>query len=181
MTPGQIFIQQATQRNNHRTSTDEVETFARRQNRDRLDLPKPTIEANDDLLFRLQGFLLGKLTWAQVEGWSAQDLYAYATVGSQLFRAGKIEEAKRVFEGCEAINSKDWYFPYCLAQIHIVQGDYEEATACLKRSIASPLQRPEPYLLLAGCALQQGDEQQAVSYLEEAKRAAAAFEKLARQ
>lgn len=177
MNPRELFIQQSK---DAKATTDSYQavmaTGKRSESRpksDPLNLPNPTIEATKDLLVRLQGFLLGKLTWAQVEGWRPEDLYAYATLGSQLFRAGRIEDAQKVFEACEAINPKDWYFPYCLAQIQIVKGENTAAIESLQRSTRSPLKRPEPHLLLAGCFLQQGDQDRAVSHLKEAKSIAA--------
>ena len=181
MNPRDLFIQQ---RKDSKTmnGTYQAAMAARgpadsRPRTDPLNLPNPTLQATEDLLVRLQGFLLGKLTWAQVEGWKPEDLYAYATIGSQLFRAGRLDQAQTVFEACESINPKDWYFPYCLAQIQIVKGDTESAIESLLRSTKSPLKRPEPHLLLAGCFLQQGDEDRAVSHLKVAKSLAAEIQK----
>jgi len=170
MNPRELFFQHSRISTSvSKREPEQATQNADKASRDPLNLPKPEVKASKDLLSRLQGFLLGKLTWAQVEGWSAEDLYAYATIGSQLFRAGRIQDARTVFEACEAINSKDWYFPYCLAQIQILQGENEAAIDSLQRSTRSPLERPEPHLLLAGCFLQQGDQDKAVAHLKKAR------------
>ena len=80
-----------------------------------------------ELLEAFQGFLEGDLTLAQLEGMSAEDLYQVADMGYDLMTEGKLEDAKKIFEGLYVYNPFDAYFHTALGSIYQRQGDLEAA------------------------------------------------------
>ncbi|MEZ4647982.1 MAG: tetratricopeptide repeat protein [Candidatus Eisenbacteria bacterium] len=80
-----------------------------------------------EILEAFQGFLEGDLTLAQLEGMSAEDLYQVADMGYDLMTEGKLEDAKKIFEGLYVYNPFDAYFHTALGSIYQRQGDLEAA------------------------------------------------------
>lgn len=54
-------------------------------------------------------FLRGEITFAQLEGLTAEEAGRVAAVGHALFRRGRLAEAATVFEGLAAVNPLDPY------------------------------------------------------------------------
>lgn len=74
------------------------------------------------------GFLVGDITLAQLEGVTAEEMYSIADTGYDLFEAGKLEDAKKIFEGLACYNPMDAYFHAVLGSIYQREENYEEAT-----------------------------------------------------
>lgn len=55
----------------------------------------------------LRAFARGEMTWAQVEGMTAQEALDIAQIGCDLSAAGRLEEAAVVFEGLVELNPLD--------------------------------------------------------------------------
>ena len=83
----------------------------------------------EDIEEAIKGFILGDLTLAQLEGISAEDIYAVADMGYDLFEEGKIEEAKKIFEGLYTYNPMDPYFHAVLGSIYQRQSNFAEAAS----------------------------------------------------
>lgn len=81
----------------------------------------------EDIEEALKGFILGDLTLAQLEGISAEDIYAVADMGYDLFEEGKIEDARKIFEGLYTYNPMDPYFHSVLGSIYQRQSQFAEA------------------------------------------------------
>lgn len=75
----------------------------------------------------IKGFLLGDLTLAQLEGLTAEDLYGMADVGYDLLEEGRLEDARKIFEGLNVYNPFDPYFHSVLASIYQKQDMPDEA------------------------------------------------------
>lgn len=61
-----------------------------------------------DLLWaRIQGFLKGELTLAELEGMTADQAAAIAETGCELAESGRLEEARVLFEGLVEMNPRD--------------------------------------------------------------------------
>lgn len=75
----------------------------------------------------LEKFILGEMTWAQVQGVSMEQCYAFAEFGYNLFEQGKYEEAQKVFEGLVVLNPYDAYFHAVLGSIFARQNRADEA------------------------------------------------------
>lgn len=71
-----------------------------------------------EILEAVQGFLLGDLTLAQLEGLSAEDLYQVADLGYDLMMEGRLEDARKLFEGLYCYNPFDSYFHVALGSIY---------------------------------------------------------------
>ena len=113
--------------------------------------PNPVV----DLKFaaRVLAFLKGKITWAQVEGWTAKQAYDFAKLGTDLIQSGQLEPAFKIFSCLHTINPKDWFFLYCLAQITRLQGRPTAAVQYLEKASEIDPDRPEILLLRALCLL----------------------------
>ena len=48
---------------------------------------------------KLEQWIKGEITWAQVEGITMDQAYAFAELGYQLFEQGRYEDAQQIFEG----------------------------------------------------------------------------------
>ncbi len=67
-------------------------------------------------------FLRGEITFAQLEGLTAEEASRIAAVGHALFRRGRLSEAATVFEGLAAVNPLDPYAHQLLGAIAERQG-----------------------------------------------------------
>ena len=126
-----------------------------------MNLNIPEVSIDEGFVARLKSFLEGKITWAQVEGWTPQMAYRFASLGFDLMRSGKLEDSKRVFSSLHTINPKDWYFPYSLAQVERLMGNHEQALDLLDRSIAIDPTMAEPWLLKGICQMEMGSTKDA--------------------
>lgn len=72
----------------------------------------------EDIEDSIKGFLTGDLTLAQLEGLTAEDLYAMADVGYDLLEEGRVDDARKVFEGLNVYNPFDPYFHSVLGSIY---------------------------------------------------------------
>lgn len=125
--------------------------------------PETTIDA--EFVERLRLFMAGKLTWAQVEGWTAQTSYRFAVLGVELMKAGKLDDARKVFSSLHAINPEDWYFPYSWSQVERLAGNHDKAFSLLDISIELEPELGEPWLLKGICQLEKGLNEEAAKSL----------------
>ncbi|MCA9728833.1 MAG: tetratricopeptide repeat protein, partial [Candidatus Eisenbacteria bacterium] len=88
-----------------------------------------------DIEESVKAFLLGDITLAQLEGVSAEDIYAVADMGYDLFEAGKIEEARKIFEGLNTYNPMDSYFHSVLGSIYQREERFEDAARHYKSAV----------------------------------------------
>lgn len=102
-----------------------------------------TMEAQTELRTKLKAFARGELTWAEVEGMSWEEAKAIAQVGCDLAGAGRLEEAKIIFEGLVAGNPKDSASRAALGTVYQKLGRLEEAiaqyTAALEHDASNPV------------------------------------------
>lgn len=80
-----------------------------------------------DTILRFRSFLQGNMTWAQVEGMSWQEAKAIAQVGCDLAAAGRMEEARIIFEGLVEGNPKDSAMHSALGTVYQKLGRIEDA------------------------------------------------------
>jgi tetratricopeptide (TPR) repeat protein len=96
---------------------------------------------------KLKRFLKGELTWAEVEGITADKAMSYLKVGVELFEQGNYAQATRVFEGLIAINPKNPH-PYAfLAATRFIEGDDAAARRAYDAALALD---PKHLLALTG-------------------------------
>lgn len=89
------------------------------------------MEAEVDLEIgrRLKAFMRGEMTWAEVEGMTWQEAKGIAQVGCDLASAGRLEEARVIFEGLVAGNPKDSAMQSALGTVYQKLGRLDEAKA----------------------------------------------------
>lgn len=131
--------------------------------------PPPETVIDSKFIENLCLFLEGKITWAQVEGWTSETAYRFTVLGFDLMCAGKLEESKQVFSALHAINPKVWYFPYAWAQAERLSGDHEKAFSLLDISISLEQELGEPLLLKGICQLEKGLFEEAKKSLVKAR------------
>jgi Flp pilus assembly protein TadD len=102
---------------------------------------------------RLKAFARGEATWAEVEGMTFEEAKAIAQVGCDLAAAGRLEEARILFEGLVEGNPKDAAARAALGTVYQKLGRLEEAvaeySAALEREPGNPValaNRGEVYL-----------------------------------
>lgn len=102
---------------------------------------------------RLERYLRGELTWAEVEGLGFEEARSIATAGCELARAGRLEEARILFEGLTEVNPRDAGARAALGTVYQRLGREEEAlreySAALERDADHPIalaNRGELYL-----------------------------------
>lgn len=101
----------------------------------------------------LKSFARGEATWAEVEGMTFEEAKAIAQVGCELAAAGRLEEARILFEGLVEGNPKDAAARAALGTVYQKLGRLEEAvaeySASLEREPGNPValaNRGELYL-----------------------------------
>ena len=102
---------------------------------------------------KLQAFVRGEVTWAEVEGMTFEEAKAIAQVGCDLAGAGRYEEARILFEGLVEGNPKDAASRAALGTVYQKLGRLQEALlaygAALERDPGNPValvNRGELYL-----------------------------------
>ncbi|MHB8878790.1 MAG: tetratricopeptide repeat protein [Myxococcaceae bacterium] len=82
-----------------------------------------------ELKTKLKSFARGETTWAEVEGMTWEEAKAIAQVGCDLATAGRLEEARIIFEGLVAGNPKDSASRAALGTVYQKLGRLDEAIA----------------------------------------------------
>jgi len=76
---------------------------------------------------KLRAYARGEMTWAEVEGMTFEEAKAIAQVGCDLAAAGRLEEARIIFEGLVEGNPKDSASRAALGTVYQKLGRLEEA------------------------------------------------------
>jgi tetratricopeptide (TPR) repeat protein len=116
----------------------------------------------------LKKFMIGEMTWAQLEGITMEQAYAFAELGYTLFEQGRYDEAQQIFEGLVISNPYDGYLHSVLGSIYARKDMHEEAV--VEYSIAMELD-PENimvYVNRAEILLQHGEFEYAMDDLKAA-------------
>lgn len=84
---------------------------------------------------RMLAFIEGQITLGELEGITKQEQYKMAERGYDFLEAGKMEEAKTVFEGLLALDPYDAYFHLVRGSIRQREGELDAAEEAYSRSI----------------------------------------------
>lgn len=76
---------------------------------------------------KFRKYLAGEMTWAEVEGMTWQEAKAIAQVGCDLAAAGRLEEARIIFEGLIEGNPKDSAIQAALGTVYQKLGRLDDA------------------------------------------------------
>lgn len=80
-------------------------------------------------------FMMGQMTLGDLEGITKQQQYEVAQIGRGYLASGKLDEAKKVFEGLLALDPFDAYFNMALGSIAQQKGELEEAEKRYSRAL----------------------------------------------
>ena len=105
----------------------------------RLDKPEPEGEQPPEGKTyheqHIAKFLMGQMTLGDLEGITKQQQYEIAEIGHAYLTSGKLDEAKKVFEGLMALDPFDAYFHMALASIAQQKDDLVEAEKRYSRAL----------------------------------------------
>lgn len=90
----------------------------------------------EDLEKTILGVITGDVTLAQYHGFSADNLYAMANMGYDYLEEGKLEEARKVFEGLTALNPHDSYFQSALGAVYMKSDLKDKAIERFLKAVA---------------------------------------------
>jgi Flp pilus assembly protein TadD len=128
--------------------------------------PHATFEEAPFLDARMRAFLQGEAVLADLFELSREELYEIAGQGHNLYEAGQIDSAQKIFEGLTALDPNDSFFHSGLGAIYQYQGalerarvEYDRALALNERDIIARCNRAE-------VLLQQGHTEAAIQDLE---------------
>ena len=100
-------------------------------------------QADTDMKSKLKAFARGEMTWAEVEGMTFEEAKAIAAVGCDLAAAGRLDDARIIFEGLVAGNPKDSAARAALGTVYQKLGRTADAiteyTAALDQDAKNPV------------------------------------------
>lgn len=106
---------------------------------------------------KLKKWVAGELTWAEVEGMSWEDAKAMAQVACDLAAAGRLEEARAIFEGMVEVNPKDAAAHSALGTVYQKLARPEAALTEYGHALALDPENPVALANRGELRLKQGD------------------------
>lgn len=113
-------------------------------------------------------FVLGEITWAQLQGMSMEEAYAFAELAYTLFEQGKYNDAQTIFEGLVISNPYDAYFHAMLGAIYARKDMQEEAAEEYSIAIELDSENISAFVNRAEILLQHGEFEIAMDDLQKA-------------
>ncbi len=114
----------------------------------------PTPERKRYLIDTLYKFLSKSVSYAQLTGIPAKDLYSLSEMGMVKLQHGRLEEARRIFECLVKVDHKNPFYHSALGTVYQKMGRYvdavyelSEAIKSNKSDLGSLVNRGEVYLL----------------------------------
>lgn len=105
----------------------------------------------------LQKIIDGEATINDLIGLGEPQIQAIAVLGFQAYEQGRNEEARTIFEGLTAVDSKS-YFGYAgLGAMSLADGDLDAAVAHLRQAIERNSNDPSVFANLGEALMRQGD------------------------
>ena len=108
---------------------------------------------------KLRSFARGEITWAEVEGMTWQEARAIAQVGCDLAAAGRLEEARIIFEGLVAGNPKDSGAQAALGTVYQKLGRISDALGAYDAAVEVDPRNPVALANRGELRLRAGDRQ----------------------
>ncbi len=106
---------------------------------------------------KLKAYARGEMTWAEVEGMTWEEAKAIAQVGCDLAAAGRLEEARIIFEGLVEGNPKDSSSRAALGTVYQKLGRVEEAVAEYSAALQDDPRNPVALANRGELRLRKGD------------------------
>lgn len=117
------------------------------------------MRADQDLIRELQAVAKGETTWAEVSGLTFAEAKAIAQIGCDLAAAGRLDEARIVFEGLVAMNPKDSAAHAALGTVYQKLGRIADAVTEYSTSIGGDPKNPVALANRGELRLKAGDRQ----------------------
>ena len=76
-------------------------------------------------------FLRGEVTLRDLNGISGPEMLEMAVVGYEMYKQGKYNEARVIFEGLATLDPHEAYFATALGSVYLAEEKLEEAERCL--------------------------------------------------
>ncbi len=115
-------------------------------------------------------FLMGEITWAQLQGITMEEAYAIAEFGYGLYKEGKFHDALKIFEGLVLCNPYDSYFHNMLGAVYQQLDMRDEALESYTHAIDFDHANLPAWVNRAELLLSNGDFERALDDLNEAVR-----------
>lgn len=106
---------------------------------------------------RLTQFITGVITLGELEGISKEEQYEMAALGHRNLQAGKLDAARKVFEGLVALDPKDAYFHLVLGSVAQRQDRNADAIKSYSRAITLDASAPHAYANRGEVRMLEGD------------------------
>lgn len=100
------------------------------------------MDATTETKSKLKSFARGEITWAELEGMTFAEAKAIAQVGCDLAGAGRLEEARVLFEGLVEGNPKDSAACAALGTVYQKLGRLEQAVESYTQALEQDDQNP---------------------------------------
>lgn len=130
-----------------------------------VDPPNPINNFTEE---NFKKFLLGKMTWAQLEGMTMEQAYAIAEFGYTMYGQGRYKDARTIFEGLVIGNPYDPYFHAMLGAIYTKLDLHEEAAQEFSIAIELDPEDINSYVNRGELLLQHGEFEYAMEDLKAA-------------
>lgn len=130
-----------------------------------VDPPNPVDNFTEE---NFKKFLLGKITWAQLEGMTMEQAYAIAEFGYTMYGQGRYKDARTLFEGLVIGNPYDPYFHAMLGAIYTKLDMHEEAAQEFSIAIELDPEDINSYVNRGELLLQHGEFESAMEDLKAA-------------
>ncbi|MFL5318488.1 MAG: tetratricopeptide repeat protein [Myxococcaceae bacterium] len=115
------------------------------------------VNAINETTAKLKAYARGEMTWAEVEGITFEEAKAIAQVGCDLAGAGRLEEARIIFEGLVEMNPKDSAARAALGTVYQKLGRSDEAMVEYSASLAQDPRNPVALANRGELRLKAGD------------------------
>lgn len=117
------------------------------------------MNVQSETVSKLKAYAAGEATWAEVEGMTFEEAKAIAQVGCDLASAGRLEEARVIFEGLIESNPKDSAAQAALGTVYQRLGRIEDAIAAYAASLERDPQNPVALAHRGELRLNKGDRE----------------------
>lgn len=117
------------------------------------------MQTDIDTRQKLTSFVRGEITWAELEGMTFQEARAIAQVGCDLAAAGRLDEARIIFEGLVAGNPKDSASQAALGTVYQKMGRIQDALEAYDAAVELDGRNPVALGNRGELRLRSGDRQ----------------------
>jgi Flp pilus assembly protein TadD len=114
-------------------------------------------DQDNQMTEKLQAFTRGEITWAEVEGMTFSEAKAIAQVGCDLAAAGRLDEARIIFEGLVVGNPKDSASHAALGTVYQKLGRIDDAVMEYSAAIRGDAKNPVALANRGELRLKTGD------------------------